>query len=194
MLASSVGRSASAARLRARVYNRLDCLRTESFVLRKFWLLFAQACTLCLAALFVVATLRPDLLPRARRQGQQRRAAAQETATPVGGAARRDAMPTRRRRRCRRSSTSTRARKCARATRCSTIRCCAATFPSSPSARRAQRATSLGSGVIVVARGLRAHQPPRDRGRRRHPARARRRRAACTRACAAPIPSPTSRC
>ena len=31
---------------------------------RKFWLLFAQACTLCLAALFVVATLRPDLLPR----------------------------------------------------------------------------------------------------------------------------------
>jgi serine protease DegQ len=33
-------------------------------VLRKFWLLFAQASTLCLAALFVVATLRPDLLPR----------------------------------------------------------------------------------------------------------------------------------
>jgi serine protease DegQ len=33
-------------------------------VLRQFWLLFAQACTLCLAALFVVATLRPDLLPR----------------------------------------------------------------------------------------------------------------------------------
>jgi len=33
-------------------------------VLRKFWLLFAQACTLSLAALFVVATLRPDLLPR----------------------------------------------------------------------------------------------------------------------------------
>ena len=33
-------------------------------MLRKFWLLFAQACTLCLGALFVVATLRPDLLPR----------------------------------------------------------------------------------------------------------------------------------
>jgi serine protease DegQ len=33
-------------------------------VLKKFWLLFAQACTLCLAALFVVSTLRPDLLPR----------------------------------------------------------------------------------------------------------------------------------
>jgi serine protease DegQ len=33
-------------------------------VLRRFWLLFAQACTLCVAGLFVVATLRPDLLPR----------------------------------------------------------------------------------------------------------------------------------
>ena len=33
-------------------------------MLRKFWLLFAQACTLVLALLFVVATLRPDLLPR----------------------------------------------------------------------------------------------------------------------------------
>jgi serine protease DegQ len=38
-------------------------------VLRKFWLLFAQACTLCLAALFVVATLRPDLLPRVVAKG-----------------------------------------------------------------------------------------------------------------------------
>jgi Do/DeqQ family serine protease len=33
-------------------------------VLRRFWLLFAQACTLCLAALLVLTTLRPDLLPR----------------------------------------------------------------------------------------------------------------------------------
>jgi serine protease DegQ len=32
-------------------------------MLRKFWLLFAQACTLVLALLFVVATLRPDLVP-----------------------------------------------------------------------------------------------------------------------------------
>jgi serine protease DegQ len=35
-----------------------------AIVLKKFWLLFAQACTLCVAALFVVSTLRPDLLPR----------------------------------------------------------------------------------------------------------------------------------
>ncbi|MEO8487421.1 MAG: trypsin-like peptidase domain-containing protein [Betaproteobacteria bacterium] len=33
-------------------------------MLRRFWLLFAQACTLSVAALFVVSTLRPDLLPR----------------------------------------------------------------------------------------------------------------------------------
>ena len=33
-------------------------------MLKRFWLLFAQASTLCVAALFVVATLRPDLLPR----------------------------------------------------------------------------------------------------------------------------------
>jgi serine protease DegQ len=33
-------------------------------MLRRFWLLFAQACTVCVAALFVVASLRPDLLPR----------------------------------------------------------------------------------------------------------------------------------
>ena len=31
-------------------------------MLRKFWLFFAQAVTVCLAALFVVSTLRPDLL------------------------------------------------------------------------------------------------------------------------------------
>ena len=33
-------------------------------MLRRFWLLFAQVCTICLALLFVVATLRPDLLRR----------------------------------------------------------------------------------------------------------------------------------
>ena len=51
-------------------------------MLRKFWLLFAQACTLCLAALFVVATLRPDLLPRPATHGSSI-IVTQETATPV---------------------------------------------------------------------------------------------------------------
>ena len=51
-------------------------------MLRKLWLIFAQVCTLCLAALFVVSTLRPDLLPRAgSRVGNV--VLLQETATPV---------------------------------------------------------------------------------------------------------------
>jgi serine protease DegQ len=50
--------------------------------LRKFWLLFAQGCTLCLAALFVVATLRPDLLPRLSGKASNV-VLVQETATPV---------------------------------------------------------------------------------------------------------------
>jgi hypothetical protein len=54
-------------------------------MLRKFWLFFAQACTLCLAALFVVATLRPDLLARVNgRVGSV--IVTQETATPVASA------------------------------------------------------------------------------------------------------------
>jgi len=51
-------------------------------VLRKFWLLFAQACTLCLAVLFVVATLRPDLLPRLAGKANSV-VLVQQTAAPV---------------------------------------------------------------------------------------------------------------
>ena len=51
-------------------------------MLRRFWLFFAQACTLCLAALFVVATLRPDLLTRASESGGHV-VLLQETSTPV---------------------------------------------------------------------------------------------------------------
>jgi len=59
-------------------------------VLRKFWLLFAQACTLLLAALFVVATLRPDLLPRFSGTGTVvtvQQSAAPAPATPTGAPA-----------------------------------------------------------------------------------------------------------
>jgi serine protease DegQ len=64
--------------LRQSALSPTDCLgnnryqRTEkralvntlpSFMLRKFWLFFAQAVTVCLALLFVISTLRPDLLP-----------------------------------------------------------------------------------------------------------------------------------
>ncbi len=51
-------------------------------MLRRFWLVFAQACTLCLAVLFVVTTLRPDLVPRlSEKSGQV--VLLQETSTPV---------------------------------------------------------------------------------------------------------------
>ena len=54
-------------------------------MLRKFWLLFAQACTLSLAALFVLTTLRPDLLPGSGsiRQHPESVVLLQETSTPV---------------------------------------------------------------------------------------------------------------
>ena len=51
-------------------------------MLRRIWLVFAQACTLCLAALFVVTTLRPDLLSRARDPAGPV-VLVQETSTPV---------------------------------------------------------------------------------------------------------------
>ncbi|HET7098464.1 MAG TPA: trypsin-like peptidase domain-containing protein [Casimicrobiaceae bacterium] len=51
-------------------------------MLRRFWLFFAQAVTLCLAALFVVATLRPDLLARFNDKGGHV-VLFQETSTPV---------------------------------------------------------------------------------------------------------------
>jgi len=51
-------------------------------LLRRFWLVFAQTCTLCLAVLFVVTTLRPDLVPRlSEKSGQV--VLLQETSTPV---------------------------------------------------------------------------------------------------------------
>ncbi|HQR10993.1 MAG TPA: trypsin-like peptidase domain-containing protein [Casimicrobiaceae bacterium] len=54
-------------------------------MLLRIWLVFAQACTLCLAALFVVSTLRPDLLPhQAERVGNV--VLTQETKTPVATA------------------------------------------------------------------------------------------------------------
>jgi serine protease DegQ len=53
-------------------------------VLRKFWLIFAQACTLLLAALFVVSTLRPDLLPRFSGTGTV--VTVQQTAAPPASA------------------------------------------------------------------------------------------------------------
>jgi len=52
-------------------------------MLHRFWLLFAQVATVCVAALFVVATLRPDLL--ARIAGKNNVVLVQETAPTVTG-------------------------------------------------------------------------------------------------------------
>ncbi|HEY7945988.1 MAG TPA: trypsin-like peptidase domain-containing protein [Casimicrobiaceae bacterium] len=50
-------------------------------MLRRFWLLFAQVATICVAALFVIATLRPDLL--ARFTGKNNVVLVQETPVTV---------------------------------------------------------------------------------------------------------------
>jgi serine protease DegQ len=52
-------------------------------MLRRLWLLFAQVATVCVAALFVIATLRPDLL--ARVAGKNNVVLVQETAPTVTG-------------------------------------------------------------------------------------------------------------
>ena len=52
-------------------------------MLRRFWLLFAQVTTVCLAALFVVATLRPDVLTRI--SGRKNVVLVEETPTTVPG-------------------------------------------------------------------------------------------------------------
>ncbi len=52
-------------------------------MLRRFWLLFAQVATVCVAALFVVATLRPDLL--ARYTGKNNIVMVQESPSAVVG-------------------------------------------------------------------------------------------------------------
>jgi serine protease DegQ len=120
-------------------------------VLRKLWLLFAQACTLCLAALFVVATLRPDLLPRSvpRETGVVLR---QETLTPVTtppvtshADAARKAMPA-----VVNIYTSKEMRQRNPLADDPILR---RYFPEFAERGRSQRVTSLGSGVIVSADG-----------------------------------------
>jgi serine protease DegQ len=120
-------------------------------VLRKIWLLFAQACALCLAALFVVSTLRPDLLARApaREAGVVLR---QETATPVTAAAvtsladaAKKAMPS-----VVNIYTSKEMRQRSPLADDALMR---RYFPDLASRMPRQRVTSLGSGVIVAPDG-----------------------------------------
>ncbi len=120
-------------------------------MLRKFWLLFAQACTLCLAVLFVVATLRPDLLPRLAGKNSGVvlvREAAMPAAIPGAGTyadAARKAMP---------AVVNIYTSKAVRARNPllddSILR---RYFPELAERTPTRRATSLGSGVIVSAEG-----------------------------------------
>ena len=121
-------------------------------VLRKLWLLFAQACTLCLAVLFVVATLRPDLLGRAGTHeiGVVLR---QETTTPVTASAitshadaAKKAMPA-----VVNIYTSKEVRSRSPLADDATMR---RYFPGLAERMPPQRVTSLGSGVIVAPEGF----------------------------------------
>jgi serine protease DegQ len=119
-------------------------------LLRRIWLFFAQACTVCLAALFVVTTLRPDLLSRARDPAGQI-VLLQETSTPVSmpkvatlSDAARKAMPS-----VVGIYTSKEPRQRAPVADDPFRRY----FPDFSDRVPRQRATSLGSGVIVSAEG-----------------------------------------
>jgi serine protease DegQ len=132
----------------AREYNRA---LTGGIVLRKFWLLFAQACTLCVAALFVVATLRPDLLPRLGGQGNPvvlvQQASADAPAPPIASYAdaAKKAMPA-----VVNIYTSKEVRARNPLLDDSILR---RYFPELAERAPARRATSLGSGVIVSPEG-----------------------------------------
>jgi serine protease DegQ len=121
-------------------------------VLRKFWLIFAQACTLCVAALFVVSTLRPDLLPRFGQRGEAGVVLLQETSTPLAGQkiatfadAAKKAMPA-----VVNIYTSKEMRQRHPLMDDSILR---RYFPDLAERMPRQRATSLGSGVIVASEG-----------------------------------------
>ncbi|MEP7329856.1 MAG: trypsin-like peptidase domain-containing protein [Betaproteobacteria bacterium] len=120
-------------------------------MLRKFWLLFAQACTVSMAALFIVATLRPDLLQRIGGHVSNV-IITQETLTPVTGArvtsyadAAKKAMPA-----VVNIYTSKDVRK---RTPLSDDPMFKRYFPDLDRAQ-SQRQTSLGSGVIVSSEGF----------------------------------------
>jgi serine protease DegQ len=123
------------------------------FVLRKFWLLFAQACTLCVAALFVVVTLRPDLLPRLAGRGNDV-VLLKEAAPPAGATATADGSYAAAAKKAMPAVVNIYSSKAVRARGPllddSILR---RYFPELAERMPAHRATSLGSGVIVAAEG-----------------------------------------
>ena len=119
-------------------------------MLRRLWLFFAQAVTLCLAALFVVATLRPDLLARYGDKGGHV-VLFQETSTPVAlprvssvADAAKKAMP---------AVVNIYTSKEMRRSPLADDPLMRRYFPELADRLPRQRATSLGSGVIVSPEG-----------------------------------------
>jgi serine protease DegQ len=140
-------------RCRGGVEAIIACYHEGKPVLRKFWLIFAQACALCVAALFVVSTLRPDLLPRFGQRGENGVVLLQETSTPLAGQkiatfadAAKKAMPA-----VVNIYTSKEMRQRHPLMDDSILR---RYFPDLAERMPRQRATSLGSGVIVASEGL----------------------------------------
>ena len=148
-------------------------------MLRRLWLLFAQTVTVALALLFVVATLKPQWLPRSQRPAAVAEVLAPRPCCRPDRCAARSPGP--------RPATARPARRAAPAV--------VSVVASKTSRRRAQgagpvvplllrqrprpvrrtRRVGLGSGVIVSAEGYAADQQPCRRRRRRHRGAARRR-------------------
>ena len=124
-------------------------------MLRKLWLIFAQVCTLCLAVLFVVSTLRPDLLPRGGSSGNRGSNVVllQETAT---AAHRRTRGDLRRRRKEGDAGGRQHLHQQGNAPRNPVLDdpMLRRYFPDLADKLPRQRATSLGSGVIVSREGF----------------------------------------
>ncbi len=123
--------------------------------MRRIWLIFAQAVTVCLAILFVVVTLRPDWLSRADKQGA---VVGQVSPSPVSSAAQSGAAPG--------SYADAVALAAPAVVNIHTTKRVAAPrivlppdpvlrkfFEQMPGYKQQQQSTSLGSGVIVSAKG-----------------------------------------
>jgi len=123
--------------------------------MRRIWLIFAQAVTVCLAILFVVVTLRPDWLSRADKQGA---VVGQVSPSPVSSAAQSGAAPG--------SYADAVALAAPAVVNIHTTKRVAAPrivlppdpvlrkfFEQMPGYKQQQQSTSLGSGVIVSATG-----------------------------------------
>ena len=118
-------------------------------LLRRFWLIFAQVTTVCLAALFVVATLRPDLLTRV--SGRKNVVLVEEARGTVAGPkiesladAAKKAMP---------SVVNVYTSKEVRSSRPLRDDALLRRFFPGLSEAQPRRSTSLGSGVIVSSEG-----------------------------------------